>query len=67
MPGYEAAVVYERIGLVCPHCKLLLRKAVKTDERGSPLSELFQGDSVVGSLLSAVRVLFDVVCCAGYS
>ena len=32
MPGYEATVVYERIGLVCPHCKLLLRNAVQTDE-----------------------------------
>ena len=32
MPGYGAVVVYERVGLVCPHCKLLLRNAVQTEE-----------------------------------
>jgi len=32
MPGYEASAVCERVGLVCPHCKLILRDAVQTDE-----------------------------------
>jgi len=32
MPGYEASAVSERVGLVCPHCKLLLRDAVQTEE-----------------------------------
>ena len=32
MPGYRVPVVYERAGLVCAHCKLLLRNAVQTEE-----------------------------------
>lgn len=32
MPGYGAAAVDRRGGLVCPHCKLLLRSAVQTDD-----------------------------------
>ena len=32
MPGYRAVPVHERAGLVCPHCELLLRSAVQTDD-----------------------------------
>ena len=32
MPGYGATAVDKKLGLVCPHCKLLLRSAVQTDE-----------------------------------
>ena len=32
MPGYGATAVDKKLGLVCPHCKLLLRSAVQTDK-----------------------------------
>jgi len=32
MPGYGATAVDKKLGLVCPHCKLLLRSAVQTAE-----------------------------------
>jgi len=42
MPGYRASAVCERVDLECPHCKLLLRNAVQTDEGDRLCQSCFQ-------------------------
>ena len=42
MPGHGAAAVDRKLGLVCPHCKLLLRNAVQTHEGERLCESCFQ-------------------------